>query len=123
VGEAENVEVVKKLVNALNTWDHEAWESCFTEDVTGRGMLSGGSSSGIESRRQSLRTMQEDFEILHDEITGLYPSGDHVILEVLVHTKLRNERRGNPPGFEQTKYELFIYKFRDGKICESRSYV
>jgi hypothetical protein len=67
--------------------------------------------------------MQSDFEVLHDEITALYPSGDHVVLEVYVKSKLRKERGGNPPGFEQAKYELFIYKLRDGKICESRSYV
>jgi ketosteroid isomerase-like protein len=121
--EAENVQVVEKLVNALNTWDLDAWMSCFTDDVTGRGMLSGGSSSGIEARRQSLLNMQQTFAVLHDDIVGLYPSGDHVILEVQVYSKLAREYKGNPPGYERTKYELFIYKFRDGKICESRSYV
>ena len=63
------------------------------------------------------------FAVLHDDIIGLYPSGDHVILEVSVYSKLAKEYKGNPPGHEKTKNELFIYKFRDGKICESRSYV
>jgi ketosteroid isomerase-like protein len=121
--EVANVEVVKKLVQALNTWDHETWATCFTDDVTGRGMLSGGSSSGIEARRQSLVNMQQTFAVLQDEIVGLYASGDHVILEVKVYSKLAREYKGSPPGFEKTKYELFIYRFRDGKICESRSYV
>jgi hypothetical protein len=67
--------------------------------------------------------MQQTFAVLHDDIIGLYPSGDHVILEVSVHSKLAKEYKGNPPGFEKTKNELFIYKFRDEKICESRSYV
>jgi ketosteroid isomerase-like protein len=123
MSESENAAVVRKLVQALNTWDHEAWASCFTDDVTGRGMLSGGSSSGIEARKQSLVSMQDTFEVLHDEIIGLYPSGEHVILEVEVYSKLRREYKGRPPGFEQTKNELFIYRFRDGKICESKSYV
>jgi ketosteroid isomerase-like protein len=123
MSEAENAKVVRKLVDALNTWDLEAWMSCFTDDVVGRGMLSGGSSSGIEARRQSLINMKETFAVLHDDIVGLYPSGDHVVLEVQVYSKLAKEYKGQPPGTEKTKYELFIYKFRDGKICESRSYV
>jgi ketosteroid isomerase-like protein len=123
MSEADNAAVVKKLVEALNTWDLDAWMSCFTEDVTGRGMLNGATSSGIESRRQSLLNMQQTFAVLHDDIIGLYPSGDHVILEVSVYSKLAREYKGNPPGHEKTKNELFIYRFRDGKICESRSYV
>ena len=123
MAEADNVAVVEKLVNALNNWDMDAWMSCFTDDVTGRGMLNGASSSGIESRRKSLQSMQQTFAVLHDDIIGMYPSGDHVILEVSVYSKLAREYKGNPPGHEKTKNELFIYKFRDGKICESRSYV
>ena len=123
MSETENAAVVKKLVDALNTWDLDAWMSCFTDDVTGRGMLNGATSSGIESRRQSLLNMQQTFAVLHDDIIGLYPSGDHVILEVSVYSKLATDYKGNPPGTEKTKNELFIYKFRDGKICESRSYV
>jgi ketosteroid isomerase-like protein len=123
MSEADNKQVVQKLVQALNTWDLESWTSCFTDDVVTRGMLRGGQTSGIESRRQSLLTMQKTFAELHDEIVGLYPSGDHVILEVFVHSKLAQEYKGNPPGHEQQKHELFIYKFRDGKICEARSYV
>jgi len=39
MSEADNAKVVEKLVNALNTWDHDTWASCFTDDVFGRSML------------------------------------------------------------------------------------
>jgi ketosteroid isomerase-like protein len=122
MAEAENKQVVEKLVQAINTWDLESWTSCHTEDVTSLSMLSGGISIGIASRRQALLDWQQRFAVLRNDIVGLYPSGDHVILEVSVYFKLAMEYKGNPPGFERTRYEIFVYKFRDGKICEARSY-
>ena len=68
MSEAENVAVVKNLVEALNTWDLDAWMSCFTEDVTGRGMLNGATSSGKNSAAigiEATRSVSKAGSVLH----------------------------------------------------------
>ena len=120
--ENENTKAVRRLIDALHAWDADAWANLHTEDVQGKAMISGTTWSGRETAREHLLSWKETFETLHNEITGLYPSGDCVILEIIASFKLAKESRGRPAGTSHKQNEIFIYKFRDAMICESRSY-
>lgn len=120
--ELDNVGVVEQLVAALHAWDADAWASYHTADSVGVAVLSGSSWQGRDAARRNLLAWKETFSSLHNDIVGIYPSGDHVILEVVATFTLAKEHKGQPAGTQRQQHELFVYRFEDGRIAETRAY-
>ena len=81
--------------------------------------ISGGQKQRVAIARAL--AMEPKVMLFDEPTSALDPE---LIGEVLnVMKKLAKEYKGNPPGHEKTKNELFIYKFRDGRICEERVYM
>lgn len=122
MSEEENRAVIERLVQALNDGDASAFADCYAEDTVIRWMASGRRATGRDAAYRWLADALAAFADLSNEIVGIYPSGETVVLEVIARGRQVKEFRGTPPGRELNKAELYVYHFRDGKIREVRCY-
>jgi ketosteroid isomerase-like protein len=114
-----NVEIVKRVIDAVNRRDLDAYDDLVTPDfewfvprtVEGDGYLG---REGTESYFGEISDTWEEFRAIAEEYRDL---GDRVLLLG------RFEGRGKGSGVPVDAPMAVVYDFRDGKISRSRVYL
>ena len=110
---AENVELVRRFVDAFNRRDVESLAGDYDPDVelhewpTAPGA---GSYHGIDGVRSALDNWFEVWEWMHVEMVDLVDAGDRVLVTLDQVAK----GRGSEVEVEIRSYN--VYTFRDGKV-------
>jgi ketosteroid isomerase-like protein len=110
---AENVELVRRFVDAFNRRDVESLAGHYHPDVelhewpTAPGA---GSYHGIDGVRSALDTWFEVWEWMRVEVVDLVDAGDHVLVTLDQVAK----GKGSEVEVEIRSYN--VYTFRDGKV-------
>lgn len=117
----ENVEIAKRVMDAYNRRDVDAYVDCATPDFelvpVFVGAVEGGSyqgREGIERVFEATRDTWDDYRIVADEFRDL---GDRVLLVG------RAEGRGRSSGVSVDAPFGSVVDFRGGKISRIRSYL
>jgi ketosteroid isomerase-like protein len=119
----ENVELVRRLVDAFNARDAEAACAVLNDDVewrpayTGGGAVEGTVYRGHAGFRRYLDDLTETWREIEGYIDELRNVGDRV----LVFARIRFVGRGS--GVEMTQPITGVFTFRAGKIAVARYYV
>jgi ketosteroid isomerase-like protein len=114
----ENVEVVRRLYEAVARRDREAVLALYDPEVewdatqSPLGQVTGGSVfRGHEGLRQAFREWYEGWEYVEDEIEELIDAGEQVIAVVTLRG------RGRASGVEvEWKDYAAVWTIRDGKV-------
>ncbi len=115
----ENVEVVKAAFEAYNRGDLDAWAADADPDIEWH-VLPEATDPGPHRGRQVIlergKLWQQMFGGLRVEVLEYIDAGDYVIAPVRM--------RGRAPGSdaEVALDEVYVSKFRNGKIVELREY-
>ena len=112
----ENVEVVRRIIDAINRRDVDAVVESATEDVVTDWSNSRGLLSGVHQGRDQAREMFEEFlepwDSLRWEPEELIELGDERVLTVS-----RLQMRGRGSGVEVNASGASIWTIRDGKAA------
>jgi ketosteroid isomerase-like protein len=112
----ENVEVVRRIIDAINRRDVDAVVEAATEDVVvdwsnSRGLLS-GVHHGKEMAREAFETFLEPWDSLQWELEELIELGDDQVLTVS-----RLQMRGRGSGVQVNASGASIWTIRDGRVA------
>jgi ketosteroid isomerase-like protein len=116
----ENVEIVKRSIDALNRRDLDAYAELITSDyellpaMTGFTGVSFRGREGMERYFQELGDTWEEFQVVGEEFRDL---GERM----LVLTRL--EGRGKGSGVPVAAVHAVIFDFRDSKISRIQSFL
>jgi ketosteroid isomerase-like protein len=116
---AENVEIVRRLVVALNGRDLEALFAETDEDAELyplRAQLEGSTYRGHQGLRQLLSDFDEDWETIRLERYECRDAGDQVVLLG------RLRARGRTSGIELDQPIGFVWRLRDGKAVYAKAF-
>ena len=114
----ENVEIVKRTIDAFNRRDLDTYDEFFTPDsewVTSMGAIEGETFRG----REGAETYIERLDDAWDDTVG----GTFVISAIASCWLGRVEGRGRGSGVLVDMPLAQIFYFRGGKICRTRSYL
>ena len=116
----QNVEIVKRALDAFSSGDADAFADLTTPDVewkTGLGAIEGGEifhgRSGVEKYFERLSSAWDEFRFIPDE----FRDRDDVVLVLG-----RLEGRGRGGGVPVDSPVGAVWDLREGKICRLRAY-
>ena len=120
---AENVELVRQLVEAFNAQDAEAAAAVLTEDAEWRPAYTGGGAveGAVYRGHDGFRRYLEDLSETWKEIEGLIDELREVGEQVLIFARIRFVGRAS--GLEMTQPITGLFSFREGKIAVAHYYV
>jgi ketosteroid isomerase-like protein len=116
----ENVEVVKRSIDAVNRRDLDAYAALITPDfelipaMTGFTGLSFRVREGFGRYLKELGDIREEFRVVAEEFRDL---------DALVLVFMRLEGRGRGSGVPVTARQAFICDFRGNEISRTRSFL
>jgi len=117
----ENLEIVKRALDAFSSGDADAFADLTTPDVewkTGLGAIEGGEifhgRSGVEKYFKRLSSAWDEFRFIPDE----FRDRDDVVLVLG-----RLEGRGRGGGVPVDSPVGAVWDLREGKICRLRAYL
>lgn len=116
----ENVEIVKRSVDAVNRRDLDAYAALITPDfelipaMTGFTGVSFRGREGFGRYLEELGDTWEEFRVVAEAFRDL---------DAMVLVFMRLEARGKGSGVPVTGRQAFICDFRGGKISRVRSYL
>jgi ketosteroid isomerase-like protein len=113
----ENVELVRRVNNAFNRGDFEAWLANADPDVRIRSSFTGQEYHGLEGAREWWREVRgafSDFQIEHEELRDV---GDFV----LVRAAIRGHGTDSSAPFDTTAW--MVMEFRKGKCVASLNFL
>ena len=116
----ENVEVVKRAVNAFNRRDLDGLEELGTPDIewiTSMGAIEGEPFRGREGGDTYLARLTDAWEEFRTVAENVRDLGDRVLMLGQV------EGRGKGSGVPVNMPLAQVYDFRDGKVSRIRSYL
>jgi ketosteroid isomerase-like protein len=116
---AENVEIVRRLVEAFNDRDLDAMAQHMeprAELYPLRAQLEGKAYRGVEGVRQMLADFDQDWEFVRMDAEELREAGDQVVLLG------RLRARGRASGVDLDVPLGFVWRLRDGKVVYARSF-
>jgi ketosteroid isomerase-like protein len=116
----EDVEVVRKALEAFNDGDNEGVLELMDADVelvTARAVLEGGSYRGHDGFRQFVADMVDDWEAYHPISERFRDLGDGRVLVVG-----RFHARGRASKMDVVTPGAWVSEVRDGKIVHVRFY-
>ena len=122
MSEADNQEIVRAMVAALNRGDLDEFESYYADDVAITVTGSGHTFQGRAAVRRWLDDVFDVFDGFVNDVVGIYADDDHVVLEVLARGDLTREWRGMGPDPDWRNPEVYVYRLADGLIVEGRGY-
>jgi steroid delta-isomerase-like uncharacterized protein len=120
--ENQNRACVERHVQAVNAADAHAFVDCMTDDVRIHWPRSGREINGKTAVAEWIGAIFNAFDHLSNEIVDVCASGQTVVLEIIARGTQVRELEGTAAGRVLDTSELFVYRFRDGKICEARCY-
>jgi ketosteroid isomerase-like protein len=117
----ENVEIVKRAIDAFNRHDVEAYADLVTSDFevfpAMMGVLEGasyGGREGVETYLGEVRDTWEEYRVVADELRDL---GDRVLMLGWM------QGRGRGSGVQVDAPVALVADFRDGKLSRSTAYL
>jgi ketosteroid isomerase-like protein len=113
----ENTELVRRVNNAFNRGDFEAWLANADPDVRIRSSFTGQEYHGLEGAREWWREVRgafSDFQIEHEELRDV---GDFV----LVRAAIRGHGTDSSAPFDTTAW--MVMEFRKGKCVASLNFL
>jgi ketosteroid isomerase-like protein len=116
----ENVEIVRRAIEAFNRRDFDGYDELSTPDsewVTSMGAIEGEIFRGREGAETYLERLNDAWEEFHTVAEDLRDLGDHVLMLGRV------EGRGKGSGVPVDMPLAQIFYFRDGRICRTRFYL
>ena len=119
----EEMEAVRRLVDAFNARDPEAASAVLTEDAewrpayTGGGAVEGAVYRGHAGFRRYLEDLSEPWTSIEGFIDELRVVGQQVLLFGRMHFV------GRRSGVEMTQSITGLFTFRDGKVAAARYYI
>jgi ketosteroid isomerase-like protein len=116
---AENVETVRRLVEAFNDRDLDALLAAIDPDAelqTLRAELEGRSYRGHEGMRRLLADFDQDWEYVRVEAEELRDAGDEVVVLGRLHA------RGRTSHIDLDVPMGFLWRFRDGKAVYGKTF-
>jgi ketosteroid isomerase-like protein len=116
---AENVEIVRRLLDAFNDRDFEAMVAGVHPDVeleSLRAQLEGRAYRGHEGVRQMLADFDEDWEFVQMDADEFRDAGDQVV----VLGRLR--ARGRASGVDLDVPIGFVWTFREGMVVRGTTF-
>jgi ketosteroid isomerase-like protein len=116
---AENVQLIRKLVAALNDRDLDALVEHIEPDAELyplRAQLEGKVYRGLDGVREMLADFDQDWEYVQVDAEEFRDAGD----EVVVLGRLRG--RGRASGVELDVPMGFVWTLRDGKVVRAKSF-
>jgi ketosteroid isomerase-like protein len=115
--ENENVVVAKKMFDAFNRHDWPTMAGYYSESATFLDP-SFGTEYVTKTREETMekyKAFQDMFPDIHDEVVGLYPSGDKVIVEFV--------STGNSGDSISFRLPIIsVLTFKDGVIVKDATY-
>lgn len=116
-------EIVRAMVDALNTGDVDAFVDFYAPDVVVRMMGSGDTIEGVDSVRSWIEGAYDALEGFSNDVVGIYDDGDVVALEVVARGRANRDFAGRSEGEMFDNPELYVYRLDNGRIREARVYL
>jgi len=119
----ENVDLVRRTVEAWNAADLDAWLAAADPDVEWytalEGLIEGFESAyrGHEGLREGWRQYREFWQEFRVEPLDYRDLGDRVLVLARAHA------RGRASGIEVDPPLAMLFTFRDGRIASSKDYL
>jgi ketosteroid isomerase-like protein len=115
----ENIELVRRGIEAFNRHDVEGMKATCTPDfelVPLRAAMEGTTYKGPDAIAEAFRDFDESWEELRYDIEDILVAGDRVV----AITRLRG--RGRQSGVSIDQAVALMFNVRDGKAASMRSY-
>lgn len=118
----ENVEVIRRLMDAFNRVDAEAARDLWATDAewrpayTGGGLLEGAVYRGPEGITEFIELQAETWESIVAEAVGIQDLGDQVLIEVQLKAV------GRSGGVPVDRITWNVFTVREGKAAGGRVY-
>jgi uncharacterized protein (TIGR02246 family) len=114
-----NEELVRRLMDAWNSWDPDRVAALYTTDAEiylPRNIVEGGGYYGREGVRRAVTDIVEDYwESITAEVLEVYGEGDRAVARV------RMTNVGSDAGPEVIWDLWLVLRFRDGLVAYGRS--
>jgi uncharacterized protein len=113
----ENVEIARRVMDAWNRGDYDAWIEAFDRDCEfrpPRSQLEGQTYRGHDGLRRYLHDLTEEWEQVRFALNDVRDVGDQVVVLFQWHA------RGRASGVELDLPIGLVGKVREGKIAEAR---
>jgi ketosteroid isomerase-like protein len=114
----ENVDVVRRVVAAVNAHDLEGYLACCREDVELQLPLVAGVYEGPEGIRRWFADIEDAAPDFHIDLRGVKAFGGNQVL-AFIHTASTGRASGIPMAAEATN----VYDLIDGKIRRIRIFL
>jgi steroid delta-isomerase-like uncharacterized protein len=117
--EAQNKELARKFVKALDEGNFNIHEELLTEDYVSH-FVGSPETLSRDVQKQNLIVYYEIFPDNTHTIQDIIAEGDKVAFRQVSRTTHSKEFEGLPPTGKQIEYGgMWIFRFDDGKIAES----
>ena len=127
MSDADSVAVVKRLLDAINTSDWDAYAAECKSSIIGDEKPTGRKTVGVDAAIEGMKAWRVSTPDLYCEVEHALVSGDWLITEIVwmgTHTGVWDAPGGAipPTGKPYKNSSCALWKIEDGKIVECRHY-